>query len=219
MEHLPFVIISGIICGILGAIFVWVNVAMTKFRMKVLDTKLKKVIEAIIVVIVTATIIFVLPYAADCIVNDDLPVDLKVITFTCPDGYFNKLATLLWQTEGGVIKVLFSEDITIEWYFLIIFFLVWFILTMLTYGTAVPAGLFFPGILMGCALGLLLGDLWNTFLASIPPTTYAIACASGILCGYSRLSLSLTILVIETTQNIALFLPVLLNTLAALWIG
>ena len=90
---------------------------------------------------------------------------------------------------------------------------------MVTYGTAVPAGLFFPGILMGCALGLLLGDLWNTFLARIPPTTYAIACASGILCGYSRLSLSLTILVIETTQNIALFLPVLLNTLAALWIG
>ena len=108
MEHLPFVIISGVICGILGAIFVWGNVAITRCRMKVLDTKIKKVIEAIIVVIITATIIFVLPYTASCIVNDDLPKDIKVISFNCPEGYFNKLATLLWQTEGDVIKVLFS---------------------------------------------------------------------------------------------------------------
>ena len=100
-----------------------------------------------------------------------------------------------------------------------IFFLVWFCLTMITYGTAVPAGLFFPGILMGCALGLIMANIFNSFLDFIAPTNYAIACASGILCGYSRLSLSLVILVMETTQNISLFLPVLLTTLAAMWVG
>ena len=159
LQHLPFVIISGVICGLLGAVFVWGNVALTKVRMACLKNKLAKVFEAIMMVIITATIIFVLPYLASCIQNDDLPDDLDVVNFTCPPGYFNKLATLLWQTEGGVIKVLFSQQITIEWYFLLVFFLVWFILTMVTYGTAVPAGLFFPGILMGCALGLLLGQL------------------------------------------------------------
>ncbi len=44
MQHLPFVIISGVICGILGAIFVWGNVALTKLRMRILTTKLSKVI-------------------------------------------------------------------------------------------------------------------------------------------------------------------------------
>lgn len=30
-------------------------------------------------------------------------------------------------------------------------------MTIITYGTAVPAGLFLPGILVGCSLGRMLG--------------------------------------------------------------
>jgi H+/Cl- antiporter ClcA len=31
--------------------------------------------------------------------------------------------------------------------------LVWYLLTITTYGTSVPAGLFLPGMIIGCALG------------------------------------------------------------------
>ena len=36
---------------------------------------------------------------------------------------------------------------------LVYFTIFWYIFTILTYGTAVPAGLFLPGILIGCGFG------------------------------------------------------------------
>ena len=39
---------------------------------------------------------------------------------------------------------------------LLLHFLIWYLMTIITYGTAVPAGLFLPGILVGCALGRML---------------------------------------------------------------
>jgi chloride channel 7 len=39
---------------------------------------------------------------------------------------------------------------------LLVHFLIWFLMTIVTYGTAVPAGLFLPGILIGCGLGRML---------------------------------------------------------------
>jgi H+/Cl- antiporter ClcA len=41
---------------------------------------------------------------------------------------------------------------------LIIFFS-WYCLTIITYGTFVPAGLFLPGMIVGCALGALYADV------------------------------------------------------------
>jgi H+/Cl- antiporter ClcA len=39
-------------------------------------------------------------------------------------------------------------------------------MTILTYGTAVPAGLFLPGILLGCTLGRLLTLFIETNMAT-----------------------------------------------------
>lgn len=35
----------------------------------------------------------------------------------------------------------------------VVFLLTWYFFTILTYGTNVPAGLFLPGMIIGCALG------------------------------------------------------------------
>ena len=35
----------------------------------------------------------------------------------------------------------------------------WYIFTVISYGTAVPAGLFLPGILIGCAIGRVYGHI------------------------------------------------------------
>jgi len=37
----------------------------------------------------------------------------------------------------------------------------WFAFSVVTYGTAVPAGIFFPGILTGCALGHIVGTIFT----------------------------------------------------------
>lgn len=56
-----------------------------------------------------------------------------------------------------------------QFYFLII----WYLLTITTYGTNVPAGLFLPGMIIGCALGRSLFSFtnWSMFeLGMYDPT-------------------------------------------------
>ena len=42
---------------------------------------------------------------------------------------------------------------------IVIYFLAWYGLTIITYGVWVPAGLFLPGILIGCAVGIIYMDI------------------------------------------------------------
>ena len=64
---------------------------------------------------------------------------------------------------------------------------VWFFFSVTTYGISVPAGLFLPAILMGCALG----QLYQNFSQMIAPQytvadSYMIVGAAAMLAGYTR---------------------------------
>lgn len=49
-----------------------------------------------------------------------------------------------------------NHKVTIEAPELMIFVAIWYFFTITTYGTNVPAGLFLPGIIIGCGLGKLI---------------------------------------------------------------
>lgn len=66
------------------------------------------------------------------------------------------MATLLLNPEGNTIKALMNKEAIFSYNALLIHFLIWFLMTIVTYGTAVPAGLFLPSILLGCGLGRIL---------------------------------------------------------------
>jgi len=123
---------------------------------------------------------------------------------------YNPMATFLFNPEGAVIKNFLSKKAVFSYETLLLFFLIWYIFTIVTYGTAVPAGLFLPGILIGCALGRVLGlFIENYIVQEIHPSTYAIIGAAAVLAGYSRLSFSLAVIMLETTENVNLFLPII----------
>lgn len=91
---------------------------------------------------------------------------------------------------------------------------------MLSYGTSVPAGIFLPGILIGCALGRMVGLFIDTYIIQeIHPSTYAIIGAAAILAGYTRLSFSLAVIMLETTENVNLFLPVIFALFVSFGVG
>lgn len=84
--------------------------------------------------------------------------------FTCNEGSYNTLATLVFNTEGGIIRTLLrlpvlikkegdTDSIPVET--IVIFMSLWIVFTFITYGVWVPAGLFLPGIIIGSCLGLL----------------------------------------------------------------
>ena len=64
--------------------------------------------------------------------------------------------------EGNVIKALMAKEAEFAYNPLMVHFLVWYLMTIVTYGTAVPAGLFLPGILIGCSLGRMVTLFINT---------------------------------------------------------
>lgn len=100
---------------------------------------------------------------------------------------------------------------------LIIFFS-WYCLTIITYGTFVPAGLFLPGMIIGCALGALYADITKGLLFDNSGDDFAnfkkhciVLAIGSVLAGYTRMTYSLAVIVMETSQVMFLFVPLLLT--------
>jgi chloride channel 7 len=105
---------------------------------------------------------------------------------------------------------------------MLIFVAVWFLFTITTYGVWIPAGLFLPGIILGCSVGsiyetlrLHLFELDNSH-ADVTPILVG---AGAMLGGYTRLTYSLVVIMLETTTSINLFIPMLVGVATARAIG
>jgi hypothetical protein len=81
-----------------------------------------------------------------------------IVVYDCPSGYFSPMATMFMNTEGDAIRSIISGFEapggvgSTDWH-LTIFAFIWYFWTIVTYGVWVPAGLFLPGIIIGCAIG------------------------------------------------------------------
>lgn len=88
-----------------------------------------------------------------------------------------------------------------------------------TYGVWVPAGIFVPGMLCGCALGLLYLEFMlqglGMSLARSGGQSYLVIGASAMLSSYTRLTYSLAVIMMETTQAINMFLPILVSIMVS----
>jgi len=89
---------------------------------------------------------------------------------------------------------------------MIVFACIWYFWTITTYGVNVPSGLFLPGMIIGCAIG----DLYCHTLQGIPGlvdddhtkqfrTTYIVLSMGAMLAGYTRMTYSLVVIVMETS--------------------
>lgn len=93
-------------------------------------------------------------------------------------------------------------------------------MAIFTYGTNIPAGLFVSGILIGCGYGRLFGRFVQNYIVSdIKPSSYAVVGAASILSGYARHTFSLGIIMMESTNNINLFIPVVFTIMIANVVG
>jgi chloride channel 7 len=77
-------ILLGIIGGLMGALFIEINMFMARLRKKILGkNKIKKVIECIFFAGVGATIVFFIPLLFDCVEKPDL-LTIGII-YNCPN--------------------------------------------------------------------------------------------------------------------------------------
>ena len=103
---------------------------------------------------------------------------------------------------------------------LAIYTIVTFVLAVVTYGIAVPSGLFVPCILIGSGYGRCIGELLRMGLGEqIQPGTYALIGAASMLSGVCRITITLTVILYETTDNLDLILPIMATVIVAKWVA
>ena len=224
LYELPLFMLIGLIGGLLGAAFNGFNHALTLFRMRYITTRPLRVLEAVVISCVTCSIGFALMFfSEDCLPLDDLPESDNPLQFFCAERQYNAMASLIFNTPEESIKNLFhnaSDNFQVGT--LGMFFLAYFSLSCVTYGLAVPSGLFVPCILTGASWGRLMGNILMLYFPGrtwVEPGKYALIGAAATLGGVVRMTISLTVIIIEATGNVTYGLPIMLAVVFAKWSG
>lgn len=144
----------GAIAGLLGAFFINVYSRLGVLRKKLINTNTKKILEVMFFSFVTSSLFYWLS-ALDTSCKPEGIVFESYYSFTCPQGYYNCQATLFFNTEGAQIRALMNKEVDEKVGPLFIFATTWYIMFIITQGVQTPGGLFLPGMIIGCALGLI----------------------------------------------------------------
>ncbi|KAL2123932.1 hypothetical protein VTJ04DRAFT_297 [Mycothermus thermophilus] len=114
-------------------------------------------------------------------------------------------------------------------------FLIKGLLTIITFGIKVPAGIYVPSMVVGGLMGRLIGhvvqwvvmatpdfSLWGTCpkmpnATCIQPGVYGLIAAGSTMCGVTRLSVTLAVILFELTGSLDYVLPFSLAILVAKW--
>nr|CAA96065.1 CLC-d chloride channel protein [Arabidopsis thaliana] len=236
-ELLPMAVI-GVIGGLLGALFNQLTLYMTSWRRNSLHKKGNrvKIIEACIISCITSAISFGLPLLRKCSPCPESVPDSGIecprppgmygnyVNFFCKtDNEYNDLATIFFNTQDDAIRNLFSAKTMREFsaQSLLTFLAMFYTLAVVTFGTAVPAGQFVPGIMIGSTYGRLVGMFVVRFYKklNIEEGTYALLGAASFLGGSMRMTVSLCVIMVEITNNLKLLPLIMLVLLISKAVG
>ena len=190
----------GLCGGLLGALWNEANRALAVGRARCNLSRGIKVLELLLWVILTSCLVWWLPQAYQ--VCGDMDATRAATTyfrqFGCPEGEYNHLATLLLNPPGEVsINLLFWERP--EAFSLgtcLIAAAVYLIMLLLLFGTPISMGIFIPLLFVGACLGRALGMVLEM---GEQTRTYAVVGAVAMLCGVTRILISLTIIMMTAT--------------------
>uniref|UniRef100_A0A087XGY8 Chloride channel protein n=1 Tax=Poecilia formosa TaxID=48698 RepID=A0A087XGY8_POEFO len=237
---LGFFVLMGVVGGLLGALFNCMNKCLAKYRMRHIHPKARfiRVLESLLVAMVTTVVIFLASVLlGECRdlssptthnsttalcrqVSGSEDINSTIRQFFCSNKSYNDMATLFFNPQEAAIHQLFHQDGTFSPATLSIFFLLYFLLACWTYGVSVPSGLFVPSLLCGAAFGRLVANILKVKLGlHIYSGTFALIGAAAFLGGVVRMTISLTVILIESTNEITYGLPIMITLMVAKWTG
>ncbi|KAK3027762.1 hypothetical protein RJ639_042254 [Escallonia herrerae] len=216
------VLLLGVIGGIFGSLYNYlVDKVLRTYSIINERGAAPKVLLVVIISLLTSCCSFGLPWFAKCIPcpttstvscpTVDGSGNFKL--FQCPSGYYNDLASLFLNTNDDSIRNLFSTSTEKEFHIstLFIFFAAIYCLGIITYGIAIPSGLFIPVILAGACYGRLVGRLFAS-ISELDMGLFALLGAASFLGGTMRMTVSLCIILLELTNDL-LLLPLVMLVL------
>ncbi|RWR84712.1 chloride channel protein CLC-c-like protein [Cinnamomum micranthum f. kanehirae] len=215
-------IMLGVIGGILGGLY---NFLLDKIlrAYSIINERGApfKILLTITISILTSCCSYGLPWLAKCSpcpsgLTEQCPTvggSGNFKNFQCPTGQYNDLASLFLNTSDDAIRNLFSSHTKTEFHYstLIIYFVTVYCLGLVTYGVAVPAGLFIPVILAGATYGRLVGTLLGS-ISTLDTGLFSLLGAASFLGGTMRMTVSICVILLELTNDL-LMLPLVMLVL------
>lgn len=206
----------GMAGGLIGALFIkasrfW---ASTFRRLKII--KNYPLVEVVLVSLITGVLGFWNRYTklpvAELLFELAAPCDGLHDSHLCPNP--DRLPHVIW--------------------YLFIALLIKTFLTIVTFGIKVPAGIYVPSMVIGGLMGRIVGHItqlltirfpdffiWSScprnggIEACVTPGVYALAAAGAVMCGVTRLSVTLAVILFELTGSLDHVLPFSLAVLFA----
>ncbi|NWU61090.1 CLCB protein, partial [Pterocles burchelli] len=212
MNVLAFIptILLGMLGGLLGALFVSLNIKINKLRMQLFNSvpklslrKTSKLLETVLILVISS-----IPLVANLGSGRNfLTLDVGcILSFLCSSEQGSAAALLVEHGKQG-ITYLFKRGTHEEFGYasLCTALAFYFILSCWTAGSAVASGLVIPvlytGALYGRIIGLVLVSMFgvqtNEYRAWIDPGLFAAIGAASFFSGVSRLTISLTVIMVS----------------------
>lgn len=240
------VILLAVLGGLCGACFTWLNLKICKWRNRVIARiPWRRLTEVVVVAFITTTLCVCLPAAfkclpVDCTTNPDqagctqrlVQSGVEAVEalhrYTCPEGFFNPAATLLFTSPEKTIEHLLSRQTHYELDYgpVITLFILYTLLACYTAGMAQASGIMVPSLLIGATLGRLFGLIVTDIAGGpshggadnmdwIDPGAFALIGAAAFFAGVTRLTMSLTVIMIELTNETHFLLPLMTAVIVA----
>ncbi|KAG5963514.1 hypothetical protein E4U58_003547 [Claviceps cyperi] len=220
-ELVSFVFV-GVVGGALGALFIKASKFWAQSFRRIHSIKSHPMLEVFLVALVTGSLSFWNPLVKE-------PVAKLLLNLASPCDGNDENTDELGLCPGSV------NDIPSILLTLIVAFLIKGFLTVITFGIKVPAGIYIPSMVVGGLLGRIIGHLVQWFVLAVPdwaifgncataadgsciqPGVYAFIAAGATMCGVTRLSVTLAVIMFELTGSLDYVLPFSLTILVAKW--
>lgn len=209
----------GVLGGALGAIFIKASRFWARTFRRIPTIKRWPILEVVLVALITGLISFWNRYTR-------LAVTELLFELAKPCSA---------DDASGLCPRTSEEIINVVWY-LSAAFVVKSLLTMITFGIKVPAGIYVPSMVVGGLLGRTVGHMVQYLVVTYPgaaafgdcpahggfescvtPGVYALVAAGATMCGVTRLSVTLAVILFELTGSLDHVLPFSLAVLVAKW--
>ncbi|WP_041763378.1 chloride channel protein [[Leptolyngbya] sp. PCC 7376] len=122
-----------------------------------------------------------------------------------------------FRDNAGLRDFLLTGDA--GWQVIAIAFIAHFGLSLLAYGSGAPGGLFAPTLVLGAALGYLMGFSAEALIPEASQYTYALAGMGAFFTGVARVPVTAIVIVFELTTDFNLVLPLMLASVTAFIVG
>ncbi|KAI8344822.1 chloride channel [Chlamydoabsidia padenii] len=220
-ELLPF-LLCGVFAGSFGAFVTYYNIRYQHFRKSSIIGKYP-VTEVLCIMLLTAVVCFWNPFAR-------LSLNEFVANLFSECSSTNDNAGLCAQASDEIPRLL---------YLLLTTLVIKMGLTVITFGCAVPGGIFLPALIIGATTGRIIGlimqyltltysHMWPFTVCAddlatrgecVIPGVYAMVGAAACLAGVTRTTVSLVVIMFELTYSITYAVPIMISVMMAKWVA